>query len=366
MAGTAIADELRHRAREHFELTVLDDSLVRRIERKRHVVVTIDGRELRYHKLVLATGTSALVLPVPGRQRDGVFVCHGLDDAERLTAALEPHRRAAVIGGDPLGIEVARGLRQRGLQTTVVQPADRLMEWQLDRTGATYLLGAMRRLGIDVWLGAQTREFLGDARVTGLRFADGGELSTDVVIMCAGRLPRTELARAAKLACRRGVVVDDQLRTSDADVHALGECAEHRGVCYGPGAPLEEQARVLASHLLGAEAHYTGSLVATRLHVTGIDVFSIGELDDAPGADVMRIEDSARGIYKKLVIQRGRVAGAVLVGDVAPAAALEQAVRAQAPGNDATLALLFGASPGGVAASAAPSRPSPTWARWSA
>ena len=358
-AGIACVEEILLRGRDAFTLTVIGDHdgaehepewyrqhgvdvhagvRVARIERTRRLVLAEGGGELAYDKLVLATGAAAHALPVPGRHLAGAFALRSLAECpERLATGRE--RRAAVVGGGVLGIEVARTLRQRGLQTTLVHLPDRLMERELDRTGADYVLAALRRQGIDVWLGAQTQAILGSAQVSGLRFADGGELAADLVVMATGTLPRIELARAAGLACRRGVIVDDHLRTSDPDVYALGACAEHRRVCYGPGPALHEQGRALAAHLFGAPTPYPGSLVVTRSSASGIDVFSAGRLDDAPGLDVMRIEDSTRGVYKKAVIQDGRIVGAVLVGDLAPAAALEHAVRTRAP---ATLELLSG------------------------
>ncbi len=315
------------------------------VDRARGVVVTRDGAELPYDRVLLATGSSAIVLPIPGVELGGVFVFRTVDDCRGMIAAARSGaRRAAVIGGGLLGLEAARGLRRLGLQVTVVHLVDRLMERQLDATGAAYLRRAIRAQGIDIRLATETREILGaDGRVTGLRFADGDTLPCDLVVMAAGIRPNAEVARHSGLDVKRGVVVDDYLRTSDPAIYAVGECAEHRGVAYGLVQPLYEQGRVLAAHLCGRPVEpYAGSVVSTKLKVSGVDVFSAGDYMPEPGDDgveVLRVEDGA--VYKKLVVRGGCLAGAVLVGDLALAADVDRMVRVAEPVD--ARALLFGA-----------------------
>lgn len=320
----------------------------RLVDRARQVVVTDDGGELPYDRVILATGSSAIVLPIDGVDLDGVFVFRTVDDCRSMIErARAGARRAAVIGGGLLGLEAAHGLATLGLSVTVVHLVDRLMERQLDATGAAYLRRAIRKQGIDVRLSTQTRAIVGDGgRVAGLAFADGETLPCDLVVMAAGIRPNVELARASGLTVGGGVVVDDWLRTSDPAVYAVGECAEHRGVAYGLLQPLYEQGRVLAAHLCGrAVAPYAGSVVSTRLKVSGVDVFSAGEFAPDAGddsVDIVRVEDGR--VYQKLVVRDGRLAGAVLVGDLTRAAEVERLVRAGDP-VDARALLLGGATP---------------------
>ena len=354
LQGSATVDELVLNPLDWYArhgITLALGAAVTAIDRARRVVVAADGRETPYDKLLIATGSRAIVLPLPGRELDGVFVFRTVDDCARILAAARTARHAAVIGGGLLGLEAAYGLKGLGLEVTVVHLVDRLMERQLDATGGAYVRRALERQGIAVKLRAETREILGAAgRVAGLRFADGGELAAELVVMAAGIRPDSELARAAGLACGRGVVVDDWLRTSDPDIYAVGECAEHRGVAYGLVAPLYEQGRVAAAHLAGrATTSYAGSVVSTKLKVSGVDVFSAGEYEPDDGdAELLRAEDSAAGVYKKLVLRGGRLVGAVLVGDLSPAAEIERLLRSPEPTAEAR-ALLF---PPPVAASA--------------
>ncbi|MGI8907905.1 MAG: nitrite reductase large subunit NirB [Candidatus Sumerlaeaceae bacterium] len=313
------------------------------IDRHRRVVYGDDGIEEPYDKLVLATGSNALIIPIPGHDKQGVVVFRTIDDCKAMIEASKEFSRAAVIGGGLLGLEAARGLKNLGMEVSVVHLADWLMERQLDPGAGQYLARAIREQGIDVLLGRQTEAIEGEHRVTGLRFKDGQRLDTDFVVMAAGIKPNAELARAAALECNRGVVVSDFMQTSDPTVYAVGECAEHRGICYGLVAPLYEQGRVLAAHLTGGETvPYTGSVLSTKLKVSGVDVFAGGIAQEDAECEVMRIEDSASGIYKKAVIKEGRLVGAVLVGDMAPAMQLEQLLRSGKELNGERPTLLIG------------------------
>jgi nitrite reductase (NADH) large subunit len=302
------------------------------IDRGAKTVTGESGLVVPYDELVLATGSRALVPAIPGTEKRGVVAFRTIEDCKAMVAASKNVQRAAVIGGGLLGLEAARGLQSLGMDVTVVHLVDRLMERQLDARGASYVERAMRALGIAVLLGKETIEIMGDESVCGLRFADGGVLDTDFVVLAAGIRPNADLARSAGLDVRRGVIVDDLMRTSDASISAVGECAEHRGVTYGLVAPLYEQGRVLAARLAGESPEpYEGSVSATKLKVSGVHVYSAGEaLDDNVG-EVVRFEHATRGTYKKLVARDDRLVGAILVGDTSEAAVLDRLVQENAP-----------------------------------
>ncbi|HKY93610.1 MAG TPA: FAD-dependent oxidoreductase [Nevskiaceae bacterium] len=274
------------------------------------------GRRFGYDRLLLATGSKPFILPVPGKDLEGVVSFRDIADVERMIEAARTHRRAAVIGGGLLGLECANGLAQRGMDVTVVHLMDTLMERQLDAAAARLLQTSLEARGLKFRLPAATEALLGDGRVEAIRFKDGSTLDADLVVMAAGIQPNTELARGAGLACERGVVVDDTMRTSDPHVFAVGECVQHRQVCYGLVSPLWEQARVCAAQLAGeAGTAYEGSLVYTRLKVTGIDLFSAGNFLGGEGCEDIVLRDPRRGVYRKLVLREGRLEGAVLYGD---------------------------------------------------
>ncbi len=284
-----------------------------------------DGRVYGYERLVIATGSSPMRLPVPGSTLPGVTGFREIRDVEMILDQARPGRRAVVIGGGLLGLEAASGLLRQGMEVTVVQRADALMNRQLDRTASGYLLGRLRQAGIGFRLGVETRACTGGDRVTGVVLADGSELEADLVIMAAGIRPNRDLAEAAGIACGRGIRVDDRLRTSAQDVYALGECVEHRGRSYGLVAPLYEMAGVCARQLAGEDARYRGSVTPARLKVSGIEVFSMGEFSDEDG-EALVLEDPRGGVYRRLSISAGRLSGAVLFGDTSLSAWYEDLI----------------------------------------
>ncbi len=304
-----------------------------------HTAVAIDaaacrvelghGERLAYDRLVLATGSNAVRLPIPGAQLPGVAAFRDLADADLLRAAA-PGGDAVVIGGGLLGIEAACGLARRGLAVTLVHLMPRLMERQLDAPAAAVLKSALARQGIAVMLEAETAAIEGAGRAERVILKDGRALPADLVVMTAGVRPETALARAAGLAIGRGILVDDGLGTSCASIFAIGECAEHRGTCYGLVEPVHEQARVLALRLAGQEARYEGSLPATSLKVSGIPVFSIGDFEGV-GAETLVLEDGEAGVYRKLVLRGDRLCGAVLIGDTSDALWYRELVRRRPP-----------------------------------
>jgi nitrite reductase (NADH) large subunit len=289
--------------------------------------IDVGRRELRiandesveFSKLVLATGSTPLRLNVPGAELAGVHTFRDSRDVDLLLTLAAAKKRVVVVGGGLLGLEAAYGLAKTGAPVTLVHLMDRLMERQLDAPAAALLKSLVEPRGITVLLNANTARILGERRVEGVELADGRRIDADAVIFAAGIRPNIALASAAGIPAGRGIIVDDQLQTGARGIFALGECAEHRGVCYGLVEPAYEQARVLAQHLAGRTAVYCGSVVATNLKVSGVSVFSAGDYLSGDSTESIVLSDVGRGTYKKLVISEGRLAGAVLVGDVADA-----------------------------------------------
>ena len=275
------------------------------------------GATLPYARLVLATGSQPIRLDVPGMALPGVMTFRDLGDVTSMEAAVAKYRNVVVIGGGLLGLEAAYGLAKAGANVSVVHLMDRLMERQLDARAAAMLKREVERRGIAVHLNAQTTAIRGRGRVEAVTLEDGRNLAADLVVVAAGIRPSVDLARSADLDINRGVVVDDRLQTSRPDIFAIGECAEHRGVCYGLVEPAYEQAGVLATHLAGAPAGYQGSAIATNLKVAGVSVYSAGDFLGGPGSEAIVFSDPALGVYKKLVLRDGRLTGAVLFGDTA-------------------------------------------------
>ena len=289
------------------------------IDRERKVVEAEGGLRVAYDRLILATGSDPVRLPLPGAELKGVVTFRDLDDVEAMVTAAEAGGRAVVIGGGLLGLEAAYGLVRRGMAATVVHLMDVLMERQLDASAGSLLQQALTDRGVETVLSASSQEILGaDGKVVGLKLADGRVLACELLVMAVGIRPNAALARASGLEVNRGVVVDDAMRTSDPAIFAIGECAEHRGIAYGLVAPIFEMCRTLGDVLTGQdEAAYEGSLLSTRLKVSGVDVFSAGKFSGGDGCEDVVFRDAARGVYKRLVIEQGRLAGAVLFGDAA-------------------------------------------------
>jgi len=307
-------------------IEVLLDTRVERIDLPAHELLLASGDALAYDKLALATGSQPLMPPIPGIDLDGVYVYRGPEDTAAIRAAAPNASHAAVIGGGLLGLEAARGVQAQGCPVTVVHLMDRLMERQLDAGAARMLLPAMEELGMEVSLERRTEELLGtDGRVRGLRFADGEELEADLVAVSIGIRPEKGLAEHAGIDCNRGIIVDDRLCTSEPDVVALGECAEHHGVVYGIVAPIYEHAKVAADTLLERDGdEYRGSLPWAKLKVAEVDLVSIGDVEGDSGATSAL---AGRREYRKIAMRNGRMAGAILLGDIRGSEALLEAVR---------------------------------------
>ncbi|PSO17858.1 assimilatory nitrite reductase large subunit [Bradyrhizobium sp. MOS003] len=280
----------------------------------------IEGEEsMEYSKLVLATGSTPLRLNLPGADLAGVHTFRDTRDVDLLLTLAAAKKRVVVVGGGLLGLEAAYGLAKAGAPVTLLHLMDRLMERQLDGPAAGLLKTLVERKGIRILLNASTARIHGDGHVEAVELADGSRIEADAVIFAAGIKPNVALAKDAGVAVNRGVVVNDLMQTSSPDIFALGECAEHRGTCYGLVEPAYEQARVLARHLAGKPAAYPGSVVSTNLKVSGVSVFSAGDFMGGEGSESLVLTDRRRGTYKKLVIADGRLTGAVLIGDTVDA-----------------------------------------------
>jgi nitrite reductase (NADH) large subunit len=286
------------------------------IDRVHRRVRSQSGCEVQYDRLLLATGSLPVLLPIPGKDLPGVVTFRDVKDVDAMLALASERHRAIVIGGGLLGLEAASGLRQRGMQVTVVHIASHLMERQLDAHAAGLLRAELERRGIEFVLPASSTRLLGDERVTGVVLSDGRELAADLVVMAVGVKPNVALAQAAGLPCGRGVLVDDTMLTNDPSIYAVGECVQHRGRTFGLVAPLLAQARVCAASLAERGARgYRTTHESTQLKVSGIEVFSAGNYEGGPGSESLVLRDTQRGVYKRLVIERDRVRGAVLYGD---------------------------------------------------
>jgi len=318
---------------------------VEKIDRIRRKVIAADGTEEPYDRLLLATGSVPFMPPIPGRDLPGVLAYRDIADTEAMIEAAQAHRRAVVIGGGLLGLEAANGLKQRGMEVTVVHLADWLMERQLDKVAAGMLQASLEARGLAFLLGKQTEALVqGESgRVCSVRMKDGLEIPADLVVVAAGIRPNTQLAEAAGLHCSRGIVVNDTLQTFDPRIYAVGECVAHRGVAYGLVAPLFEQGKVAANHLANyGIARYGGSSVSTKLKVTGIDVFSAGDFTGNERTEEIVLHDRSGGVYKKLVIENERLVGAVLYGDTADSAWYFQLMRDGKDIRDIRDHLMFG------------------------
>lgn len=276
-----------------------------------------NGATLPFTKAVLATGSRPIRLNVPGMELPGVMTFRDLGDVATIEAAAAARPKAVVIGGGLLGLEAAYGLAKAGSQVSVVHLMDRLMERQLDARASALLKRAIEARGIAVHLNAETAAIRGRQRAEAVALKSGQQIDADLVVVAAGIRPSVDLARTADLAIDRGIVVDDHLQCSKAGIYAIGECAEHRGICYGLVEPAYEQARALAAHLAGEGGRYSGSVLATNLKVSGVNVFSAGDFLGLSSTEQIVLSDPGLGSYKKLVIADGRLTGAVLFGDTA-------------------------------------------------
>lgn len=291
------------------------------IDRKAKTVVSDHGAIETYDKLVIATGSVPMILPVPGNGLPGVLTYRDLDDVNAMLLAAQSRDKAAVISGGLLGLEAAAGLQARGMDVTVLHLMPTLMERHVDPAAGYLLQRALEERGIKVITKANTKAILGENRVEGVELADGAVIPATLVVMAAGIRPNASLAKRARLDVNRGILVDAGMRTSDTDILAIGECAEVGGHVYGLVAPLYEMARVAAAQLCGdGTVGFVHNDTPTKLKVTGIDLFSLGDFADGDDRQEIVLRDAAAGVYKRLMIRDDRIIGAVLFGEISDGA----------------------------------------------
>jgi nitrite reductase (NADH) large subunit len=297
-------------------ITLYTNEAIKSIDITNKQVISEHGRVVAYDELIIATGSSSFILPVPGADKQGVIGFRDIQDCEMMIKSAKQYKKAVVIGGGLLGLEAAKGLLNLGMEVDVVHLMPYLMERQLDAEASQMLKNQLETEGMNFLLEKQTVEILGDERVTGLRFQDGSEVNADLIVMAIGIRPNIQLAKDSDIFVNRAIVVDDFLETSVPHVYAVGECAEHREITYGLVAPLYEQGRVLAAHLTGIQTKpYEGSVTGTQLKVSGVDLFSAGEINDDPSTKAIKVHNEFDGIYKKILIRNQTIVGIVLYGD---------------------------------------------------
>lgn len=301
---------------EQHHIQLYKGEAVEKIDTIRKVVQTENMREVAFDKLIIATGSVPFLLPLPGIDKEGVISFRTIEDCEKMIDNSKKYKKAVVIGGGLLGLEAARGLLNLGMRVDVVHIASHLMERQLDSTAAKLLQIELEKQGMNFLLEKETQEIIGEHRVEGLRFKDGTEIQTDLVVMAVGVKPNIQLAKDSGIETNRAIVVNDYLQTSVPNIYAVGECAEHRGMVYGLVKPLYEQGKVLAKHIIGMNGQgYSGSVLSTQLKISGVDVFSMGQFTEDSNRKSIRVYDDLDNAYKKLVLQENKLVGAVLFGN---------------------------------------------------
>lgn len=332
LAGEASADSLTLQHDDWFhshQIRRRQGDPVVAIDRARQQVVTAAGHRESYDSLVIATGSRSASLGLPGEALEGVMGFRDLDDTERLIRISQRNRRAVVIGGGFLGLEAAEGLRRRGMAVTLLHRGGHLLNRQLDRVGGDLLGGALEERGLAIRTGTRPLALLGNQRVRAVQLDDGTLISTDLVVIAAGITPNAELARDAGLSCDRAIRVNDQLRTSDPHIHALGECCQVGEQTFGLVDPGYQQAEVLARVLAGADhgCRFRPSVVPTRLKISGIPIFSCGQTEADPGTESVVWQDHETNRYCRFLIRDNRLTGTVLFGDTADGAWYAERIR---------------------------------------
>jgi len=328
-------------------ITLHLDKTIAKIDRNKREVIAGDGTVAAYDRLLLATGSTPFMLPIPGARLEGVITYRDIHDTNAMIEAAASYKRAVVIGGGLLGLEAANGLKLRGMDVTVVHLMDWLMERQLDKTAAGMLQLSLEAKGLNFRIKTQTSEIAGNeaGRVCAVRFKDGTEIAADLVVMAVGIRPNTALAESAGIHCSRGIVVNDTMQTYDPRIYAVGECVAHRGIAYGLVAPLFEMGKVAANHLAHyGIGRYEGSVTSTKLKVTGIDLFSAGDFIGNDETEEIVMHDAAGGIYKKLVIKDSKIVGGVMYGDTVDGSWYFQLLRDKQDIHEVREHLMFGQS----------------------
>ena len=332
-------------------VTLYKGCTVTDIDREKKTVTSATGITASYDQLIIATGSQPIIIPIPGANLAGVLSYRDLDDVEAMMVAAKARGRAVVIGGGLLGLEAAAGLKEQGMDVTVLHLMPTLMERQLDTASGHLLKRAIESRGIKVITEANTKAILGAKRVEAVELANGTRLPADIVIMAVGIRPNAALAKTAGITVNRGIVVDATMRTSDPDIFALGECAETEGQVFGLVAPLYEMANIAAAQLAGdASAKFKASATATKLKVTGINLFSAGDFAEGPDREEIVLRDAARGVYKRLILKDGKLIGVVLYGDTGDGAWFFDLLKKNAEIKEFRDTLIFGPGYSGGAA----------------
>lgn len=328
-------------------ITLHTGKQVMKIDRVNRKVIADDGSEEHYDRLLVATGSTPFMLPIPGNDLPGVIGYRDIKDTDEMIEAARLHKHAVVIGGGLLGLEAANGLKLRGMDVTVVHIGRWLLDRQLDEVAGRMLQKSLEDKGLKFLLQKHSEALIAgeNGRVAAIRFKDGMQLPADLVVMAAGIRPNYALAEASGIYCNRGIVVNDTMQTYDPKIYAVGECVSHRGIAYGLVAPLFEQAKVAANHLAGyGIGRYTGSVTSTKLKVTGIDLFSAGNYMGGEGCEEILLNDPCGGVYKKLVIKDNKLVGGVMYGDTADGPWYFQLLKDGRDIHDIRDSLIFGQS----------------------
>ncbi|MFC4404777.1 nitrite reductase large subunit NirB [Gracilibacillus xinjiangensis] len=311
---------------ERNHITLYPNEIIKNIDPVGKTVGS-EKRQVSYDKLIIATGSIPFIIPVPGFEKDGVMTFRTIDDCKKMIKISKRYKKAAVIGGGILGLEAARGLLNLGMKVDVIHLADRLMNNQLDHQAAGMLKDVLNNQGMNFLLEKETSEIFGKERVEGIRFKDGSEISADLVVMAAGIRPNIELAAKSGIETNRGIKINDWMETTIEDIYAVGECAEHKGIVYGLVKPLYEQGEILAKHLCNITTDpYNGSTLSTQLKVSGVDVFSVGQVNTSSETKAISAFDEVSSTYKKILFKNNKAIGAVLFGETSAGPRLLDAI----------------------------------------
>lgn len=302
---------------EENKIELISGRLITAIDRENKQVTDNDNKQYSYDKLIISTGSNPFVPPIPGHDLKNVYTYRTIEDVDNMMAISKKESNAVVIGGGLLGLEVAYGLSTRGMEVTVLHLAPVLMENQLDETASNKLIDSLQEKGIKIITEANTKSINGIESVESIELNDGTVIPADLVVIAVGIRSNINLAQTSALDCERGILVNDYLQTSDPDIYAVGECAQHNGITYGLVAPLYEQVEICANVLCGNKNKtYQGSITATGLKVTGVNLFSAGQFLEDDDCKLVKLFDDKNGVYRKLVVKDNKLIGALLYGDI--------------------------------------------------
>ncbi|PPA71001.1 nitrite reductase large subunit NirB [Jeotgalibacillus proteolyticus] len=330
LQGESSFEEIILQTKEWYEenqIELFTGETVTEIDSQQKAVCTSTDRRIHYDKLVIATGSSPFILPVKGADKEGVISFRTVEDCREMTSVAKRFKKAAVIGGGVLGLEAAKGLLNLGMEVQVIHISDSIMERQLDQQASSMLQQELERQGMSFLLGKATKEITGADRVKEVHFQDGTKIAADLVVMAAGVRPNCLLAEKSGIQNNRGILVNDFLQTNIKDIYAIGECAEHNGMVYGLVEPLYEQAEIAAKHLCKKPTEgYSGSVLSTHLKVSGVEVFSAGEIHSTPLTKAIHYFNEVEGVYKKILFRENKAVGAVMYGDTRDGARLQEVI----------------------------------------